>query len=320
MKIKVAAIQLENCFGDTKRSFYEAEQLIREAHKAGATMMFLPELSSCGYIPNQNVWLHAELLYGPTTKWATLLSEQLHIYIGAGFCECDGYDFYNSYLIANPEGQIDGVVRKLLPESYCFRPSGLSSVIDTKIGRIGIGICADSHYTWFLKRLQKELPQLIVLPHAIMTPIKQLAIISKDDQVKANVVLSDLPKIYAKTFEASVVFINQIGTFPTMQGILGRFMNPKQFQLCGLSSITTADGGMVQAGDKPSFIIQEVDIENPTMEHQDSYKNYGGWLHPGSFIVRKFIIPYDIMRGERFYRHSKKRRSIATMFFKMMHQ
>lgn len=68
--MKVAAIQLANRCGDPQASFAAAERLLERASRDGAAIAVLPELSTCGYIPNDEVWRYAEPLDGPTAAWA----------------------------------------------------------------------------------------------------------------------------------------------------------------------------------------------------------------------------------------------------------
>ncbi|MFA7127400.1 MAG: carbon-nitrogen hydrolase family protein [Bacilli bacterium] len=318
--MKIAAIQIENCLGDTIRGFYEAEARIRLAHQEGCQMAFLPELSSCGYIPNENVWLHAEPLYGPTTKWLSGLSYELGMYIGAGFCECDGIDLYNSYIIANPDGQIDGIVRKMTPESYCFRPGSYAPVIQTKIGTIGIGICSDSHYQWYLKRLQKIQPDLIVLPHAWAIPQGLGLHVSNKDLIRIEKDMTNLPRLYAACIGVPVIFVNQVGKMPQMQGLMGHFMKSDTFILGGHSQIVGVyndNQEPIVEGIEVASVIRDVEmgVAKPTVSH---YKTYGGWLHPGNFLIRHLLLPIEIQRGERFYKKSKKRKQIVSMLKKIM--
>ncbi|MDD4212738.1 MAG: carbon-nitrogen hydrolase family protein [Bacilli bacterium] len=315
--MKIAAIQLENCLGDVVRGFYEAEALIRKAHKEGCVMAFLPELSSCGYIPNENIWEHGEPLYGPTIKWLTGLSSELKMMIGAGFCECDGSDFYNSYVIANEEGQIDGIVRKMAPESYCFRPGNTLPIIETKWGTIGVGICADSHHIWFLKRLEKHAPDLIIIPHAWAIPKGLEKRVSPKDLDQIEKDITNLPRIYANYFGVPTIFVNQVGEFPTMQGIMGKFMRSDTFRLGGHSQIALPGLEENVLDTKEGLLVRDIDLteKKPSVS---MYPSHQGWLHPGNLFIRLIILPLEIDRGERYYRKSKKRHQIASIFKKIM--
>ena len=65
--MKIAAIQLNNYIGEMVQSFIGAETLIQEAVHQGAKFVALPELSTCGYIPNTDIWSFGEPREGITS-------------------------------------------------------------------------------------------------------------------------------------------------------------------------------------------------------------------------------------------------------------
>lgn len=166
----VAAVQLKNRPGNKKESLAAAQRYLSLAREEGAQLAVLPELSCCGYIPNQDIWQFAEGREGPCVRWAADLAGKLAMHIGAGFLEFDGADYYNSYFIANPLGGIDGIVRKTNAESYCFRSFSGENIISTALGRIGVGICADNHSLNFLKKMHAASPEVMLLPHGWPMP------------------------------------------------------------------------------------------------------------------------------------------------------
>lgn len=50
--MKVSALQLHNYIGNKESSFSVSETLIQKAASEGSKLVALPELSTCGYIPN----------------------------------------------------------------------------------------------------------------------------------------------------------------------------------------------------------------------------------------------------------------------------
>ena len=61
----------------------------------------------------------------------------------------------NLFCIYGPDGQAAGQVPKYHAETYFFRPMLADRpYIDTSLGRIGVGICADNHYVAFARRMQ----------------------------------------------------------------------------------------------------------------------------------------------------------------------
>lgn len=307
MKIKVAAIQLSNYIGNFEKSFLSSERLIKKAVDAGATFVCLPELSSCGYIPNETVWDYGEKADGKTSKWACEIGKRYNIYIGAGYLECDGMDFFNSYLLASPNGRVLGNIRKLEPESYCFKASDIGSIIETPIGRVAIGICADNHRKQFWNRMKALAPDLIIMPHAWATPFCISQYTKQKDIDNAKTFVDSLGQIYADTLGVPVVFVNAIGSVPPMPGILGKLITPEYYCLQGGSSIFSPHDSPLCCENGEGYVMDEIEIGKHETRLKDEPKVYTGWLHPGSIIARKIIIPFDTMKGRQYYNQSKKR-------------
>lgn len=300
--MKVSALQLRNYIGDQKAAFAAAEKLIGAATAEGSSLVALPELSSCGYIPNETIWQYAEAADGPTARWACGMAEKYAVYIGAGYLETDGQDFYNAYLIAAPDGRVAGRVHKMRAESYCFKPSDLGSVIETRLGKIAVGICADNHEVGFYDRLANLDFDLLLMPHAWATPFAANRYIHEQDIADAQKNVSALGAVYAAGFGVPVVFINSVGAVPPMRGMLGKLTPPELFRLRGGSAVFQPDGTAVRQ--------YAEDEESVTADISLGRKNtaplrptvYNGWLHPGSFLIRKAVIPLDIAIGRAYYR------------------
>ena len=313
-KFIVAAIQITNYIGNLNESFHTAEKLIEKAAQEGAVIAALPELSTCGYAANESIWNFGEPSDGPTARWATALSKHFGIYIGAGFLESDGKDFYNSYLLANPKGIVDGIIRKNHAESYVFKSAGNESCVyvDTEIGRIGIGICADSHSLEFFNRIKDAKVDMLLLPHGWTTPYKTSKHITQKDIDDAKETMNAFGMIHAKYLGVPVVFINSVGETLPMPGILGKYTPPEAFRLQGGSQIIDYDGTVKNAiSDTEGCITVEVTTGNKT-EEITAPPSYCGWLHPGSRIVRKIIIPWDVRKGKKHYMNSDMRREKAA--------
>lgn len=180
-KLLVAAVQLKNRPGNKEESYAAAEYYCARAAQEGAQLVVLPELSCCGYIPNQDIWKYAEGRDGPSVRWAADLARKLGIFFGAGFAEFDGTDYYNSYAIANPQGGIEGIIRKSRPETYCFRPHDGANTLAAAWGHLGVGICADNHFLSFLKKVKEEGPDVMLMPHAWPMPHRVGGAVSQAD-------------------------------------------------------------------------------------------------------------------------------------------
>jgi omega-amidase len=123
------------------------------------------------------------LVPGPTTeKWGKM-AKQYGYYIVAGIArrhsEGSGI-IYNSAVLINPQGQVQGVYSKVVPPLYLhswpdetgepiiieeaeiFRRGDALPVFKTAIGTIGIQICQDAVYPEFIRVMALKGAQLII--------------------------------------------------------------------------------------------------------------------------------------------------------------
>ena len=126
-KVKVAAIQFESEFGIPAANRRRLDPLVREAAKAGARIVVLPETSITDYmsadisrtwrVGNRTVssGLHgespkevAEPVPGPSTEAFAKLADELDIYLTIPFLEVDPKTgrFFNTVVLASPEGKL----------------------------------------------------------------------------------------------------------------------------------------------------------------------------------------------------------------------
>ena len=151
MKISVA--QTLNYQGDKEAFFKTAEKLIEKAVSPGSEFIVFPELASCGYIPNEAIWYHAETNEGKTPLWTVQMAKKYNVYLGMGYIETDEKDFYNSYIIVSKKGDILGNIRKWKTEVHLFKSVFENNIVETEFGKVAVGICADNHQLKFYKCL-----------------------------------------------------------------------------------------------------------------------------------------------------------------------
>lgn len=300
--VRIAMIQLKNHYEDRTSGYSEASSMITRAASYGIDLAILPELSGCGYIPNQSIWQFAEPAGGRTAQWACKLSEQLGVHIGAGFIETDGKDFYNSYLLSNPHGKICGIIRKENAEAYCFKRGKGDTYIDTDIGRIGIGICADNHYAERLYRMKAANIDMMLMPHANPAPYKTSAQISEKDLALFERQPYIVAAAYSRYLRVPTIYVNAVGSFPKFSRGFGMKNFNENFCLRGGSLITNAQGEkIVKMGGGEEYEISSVTIGSTSEVPVIPSVYHGKWLHPGSALYRYLIMPGLIRRGTRSY-------------------
>jgi N-carbamoylputrescine amidase len=310
--LRIAIVQVESRPGQISDNHAHAQAFIESAALQGAQIIVLPELFACGYIPNQGIWQYAEKLDGATVTWMRETSKRLGIYLGAGFAEIDGADFFNSFALTDPQGNLAGVARKTRAETYCFKYGAGRHIIPTEFGRIGVGICADNHYTSFFKMMQGSNIDLLLMPHASPMPYKTSKTISEADIERSRENALSIPSLYARLLGIPVVFSNAVGELEPMTGLLGKFLTPQTFRLRGLSRIVNSDGALQgELGESEDVLI--CDVTRRIAHRQDANPpDYEGWLHQGSRITRKVLIPFDVLFGRASYFLSPARRSMTN--------
>jgi N-carbamoylputrescine amidase len=311
--VTLSAVQVQSRPGEIVLNLSHALPMVEAAAARGATLVALPEMFATGYIPNPSVWDVAEPPDGETARWLASTGKRLGIYVGAGTVEADGSDFYNVYLLADPQGRIAGRSYKTNAEANVFRRGRTDHVIETPIGRIGIGICADNQFVAQLQQMHDQNVDLILMPHAWPTPSKAAGLVSEKDVADQQRRMIELPALYARALGVPVVFVNQVGPLLPVGGILGHLMDTRIWRLRGQSRIVDSDGSeLARLGDQEDLAVAGVSLD-PTRKHYSSQPSYDGWLQRGAAPARKIFIPLDIRLGRRSYERSAERKRKAAM-------
>jgi len=148
----IACIQMRPVFGDIEGNIARSLAFIEQAAAQGAALIVLPELANSGYVfrSRAEAFALAEPVPGGRTTEAWAAAAARHdLFIVAGICERDGTKLFNSAVVIGPDGYI-GTFRKVHlwnEEALYFESGDLGfPVFDTRLGRIGVGICYDG---WF---------------------------------------------------------------------------------------------------------------------------------------------------------------------------
>jgi len=249
--LRIAIVQMQSLNHDIDGNLKKATRFSEQAAAREAKLVLFPELMPTGSYLASDSWDFAELSNGKTVQWAKTTSQRLHIWIGAGFFEADGEDFYDTFVLTTPEGEEAGRVRKAVPaegEAYFFRGYDNPHVINTAIGRIGIGICAENYYCLLPTQLIKRSADLILMPH------------SSPDMSRAGGLPSPpgthLASWYAKKLGIPVAMVNKVGSAsPPPPHDMDAFFP-------GLSAIVDSDGTVRSSmDDKEGVAVADVVLD-----------------------------------------------------------
>ena len=234
--LRIAVIQMKSLNHNIDGNLRQATKYADDAAAQGAQFVLFPEFMATGSYLSFDTWDSAEPSQGKSVQWLKSTSRRLHIWLGAGFFEASGADFYDTFVLTTPTGDEAGRVRKQIPagpEGYFFRGDVGSHVISTAIGKIGVGICAESYYCFAASQFLKDSADFIVMPH------------SSPDMSNGGGLPSPpgthIASWYAKKLGVPVAMVNKVGRSykPPPDEINGLFP--------GRSAIVDSDGTVLQS-------------------------------------------------------------------------
>ena len=171
--LRAAAVQFESLPGDKDANFRKIETFASQAAAQGVQLLVFPECCVTGYwfIRNLTVEQLAEFAEpipdGPSTRRLIDLARRHNITVGAGWVEASsGGVFYNSYVVALPDGTIHRH-RKL----HAFEHTGIRSgtnytVFDLPGGfRAGVLICYDCNLIENVRITALRGAEVLIAPH-----------------------------------------------------------------------------------------------------------------------------------------------------------
>lgn len=245
--LRLAGVQMTCRLGRRAENLSRAEEFATRAAAQGAQLILFPELMGCGYSFSSKMWRGVEPPNGPTVRWLCETAAALRVHLGTTVAELDGHHVYNTFVLAGPDGEEAGRVRKSHVETYLFRAEQGPHVIDCALGRIGVGICADNQYSDFARLMRRARPDVLLMPHAGPAAHRVGGMVSEADVREQHDLLAGLAGVYAGMLGAPVLFVNQYG--PTVgrpgSGILGSIIDTAAFHFPGLSTLVDSDGRIV---------------------------------------------------------------------------
>ena len=307
-RLCVAAVQMRSEAGAVQANLARALPLVEEAASAGARLILLPELMPGGYVFSPAIWDGAEPAQGLTVRWLKEHGRRLSVYLGTSFLEAEGEDFFNTFVLATPDGQEAGRVRKQTPALFetCFTTGSEGPhTLETALGRIGVGICYENQQLWFARLMGSRSIDLLLMPHSAPMPRATLFSRRKIRVLSEN--LSTLAPHYAQLLGVPAVFCNKCGPFESP--LPGWPFTPRPSSFPGLSTIADSDGAVrAQLGAEEGVILAEVSLD-PRRKKTPSLRR-GHWLRKMPWGTSLFCGLVEAA-GRSRYRRSTARRERA---------
>ncbi|KAK4493274.1 hypothetical protein RD792_017849 [Penstemon davidsonii] len=159
---KIALCQL-SVSANKERNIAHARKVIEEAAEKGARLVLLPEIWNSPY-SNDSFPVYAEDIdaggnESPSTAMLAELAQSLQItVVGGSIPERSGDKLYNTCCVFDTDGKLKAKHRKIhlfnidIPGQMTFKESKTLTagetpiIVDTDVGRIGIGICYDIRF------------------------------------------------------------------------------------------------------------------------------------------------------------------------------
>lgn len=305
-RLNIGVTQIDSEVGNVSANLEHAGELVNAAARQGAQIVLTPELMPCGYTLTEAIWNYAEPFDGRTVVWLRRLAKQLNVFLGTTFLEACGEDFYNTFALAAPDGSIAGKVRKNPPaslEAYFYRSGNDSHVIETALGRIGIGICFENLLYEHLQEMQRASVDLILQPTAAGRP-KPMK--SGDIELFDSMIRRCAP-YHARVLGVPVALSDQTGLINTeLPGGFGEFNS----SFPGYSQIVDSDGVVkARLNDEEGLIVAEV-VLSPGRKRSKRPRCYGGvWAFPMPWFAPMW--PQTQQMGEKDYAANPRRKQAA---------
>jgi len=258
-----------------------------------------------GYMLTEEIWNFAQTIEGEAVSWLQQTAKRLRIYLGFSFLEAVGEDFYNSFVLAGPDGNLLGRVRKNPPasvEAYFYRGGDDHHFIDTPLGRMGVSICYENLLYDQLCQLRNAQIDLLLSPAAAGRPKPLIP----GDVKRFEKMLIGGRAILAKALGVPVITANRTGALETeLPGGLPYLKS----SFPGLSSITDSDGTIkAELGDEEETIVADVTLGAPRpTTHPKCYGRM--WAVPVPWYA--FIWPLTQKMGIKDYHTNPRRKQHA---------
>ena len=168
MKVRIALAQIFCLDGDRSGNFVRIENAIIEAKEKGAAFVCFPETSLLGWV-NPEAHQRAYPIPGKDTERLCELAKRYNIFICIGLAEKDNEKLFDSAVLISNNGTIllkhrkMNILKELMTPPYT--PGTEVKVVDTKYGRIGILICADSFKSGILNQMKELKPDIVIIPY-----------------------------------------------------------------------------------------------------------------------------------------------------------
>jgi predicted amidohydrolase len=169
--VTVAMCQIVCLDGDREGNFVRIENAVREAADAGADIACFPESAILGWV-NPDAHTRALPIPGGDSDRLCELARRYKTHLCAGLDEKDGTNLYDAAVLIDDTGKLllkHRKIENLLNEKGLMVPpytcGSEIAEAETRFGKIGVLICADTFGDDRLRRMAVLKPALVLVPY-----------------------------------------------------------------------------------------------------------------------------------------------------------
>ena len=202
--MRVGIAQLNCVVGDLRGNAAHILAAVAEARHGGADLVVTPELSLCGY-PPEDLLLRPAFLAACAEELARLAAQIAGPVVLIGFPEAAAGKRHNALAIVR-DGRVEAVYRKhelpnytVFDEQRYFEPGSDACVVDIAGVRVGVVICEDIWFPRCARQAAAAGAELVVVPNGSPYHTRQQAL--RREVVTAR----------ARETGLAVVYVNRVG-------------------------------------------------------------------------------------------------------------
>jgi len=166
--IRVAVCQILCIDSDRDGNFARIEHALGRAKDQGAQIACLPETCILGWV-NPEAHSLACPIPGKDTERLSSLAQRYGIMVAAGLAEKENIHLYDTAVLIDRDGTILLKHRKMNLLTHLmdppYTPGKEIAAVDTRLGRLGLLICADTFVGEHLEQMKEQKPDLVLVPY-----------------------------------------------------------------------------------------------------------------------------------------------------------
>jgi NAD+ synthase (glutamine-hydrolysing) len=199
----VAVAQLDAIVGDLSGNGRRILDALRDTERVGADLTVTPELSLCGY-PPEDLLLRKSFIEANARELASLAGEVRDSVLTVGFAEGHEGRRHNAVAVLR-NGRVEQVYRKqalpnytVFDEERYFAPGSRPCVFPVKDVRVGLVVCEDVWVSAPAAQARAAGAQVLVVPNGSPYHTSQQAL--RREQVAARAKENAMPVVYVNRF------------------------------------------------------------------------------------------------------------------------